>query len=201
VSASKDPAASVDRRESKARMALIAAYCEGLGLAAIALIRTATEIRAAALGNDCLDSLPQGEKIETRWWCRRSADAARVAAATLARLQRSESKGDASEPVAADSSSSAQRASAAIAAAARQCGVTLYSDEETLAAAMAMVARVDEEIEQLQRAGDLKSVNRSYRIYRTETTARGETALSYARWLNEYKANLVRRLAAALRFS
>jgi hypothetical protein len=82
-----------------------------------------------------------------------------------------------------------------------QCGVTLYSDEETLAAAAALVARVDAEIEQLQRTGELKFVNRSYRTYRTETTARGETALPYAKWLNEYKVNLVRQLAATLRFS
>jgi len=66
---------------------------------------------------------------------------------------------------------------------------------------MAVIARVDEEMERLQRAGELKSVNRSYRTYRTETTARGETALPYARWLNEYNANLVRQLAAALRFT
>ena len=89
----------------------------------------------------------------------------------------------------------------AIAAVAKRCGVTLYSDEETSAAAIAMAARVDEEIQQLQRTGKLKSVNRSYRIYRIETTARGETALPYAKWLDEYKANLVRQLAAALRFS
>ena len=77
----------------------------------------------------------------------------------------------------------------------------LYTDEEIVAAAMAAIARVDEEIERLQRAGELKSVNRSYKIYRTETTARGEMALPYAQWFNEYKANLVRQLAAALRFT
>jgi len=66
---------------------------------------------------------------------------------------------------------------------------------------MAVIARVEEEIERLQRTGKLKSVNQSYKIYRTETTARGEIALPYSRWLNEYKANLVRQLAAALRFT
>jgi len=182
-------------------MALIAAYRDGLGLAAIATIHTATEIRVAALDNDCHGLPAPGEKIETRWWCRRSADAARVAAAATARLRRRESKDRAPGAAAAASSHSAHLAGKAIAAAARQCGVTLYSDEETLAAAIAMVARVDEEIEQLQRSGELKSVNRSYRIYRTDTTARGETALPYAKWLNEYKTNLVRQLAAALRFS
>jgi hypothetical protein len=199
VNTSKDSATSVDRRESKAHAALIAAYRDGLGLAAIAIIRDATGVRIATFGNasDCTPSA--GEQIETRWWCRRSADAARVAAAATARLRRDESKDIAAVPVGA--SCSAQRAGAAIAAAAKQCGVTLYSEAETAAAAMAMIARVDEEIEQLQRTGELKSVNRSYRSYRTETTARGEIALPYAQWFNQYKANLVRQLAAALRFS
>ncbi len=77
----------------------------------------------------------------------------------------------------------------------------LYTDEEIVVAATAAIARVDEEIERQRRAGELKSVNRSYKIYRTETTARGGMALPYAQWFNEYKANLVRQLAAALRFT
>ncbi len=75
----------------------------------------------------------------------------------------------------------------------------LYTDEEIVAAATAAIARVNEEIERQLRAGELKSVNRSYKIYRT--TARGGMALPYAQWFNEYKANLVRQLAAALRFT
>ena len=65
----------------------------------------------------------------------------------------------------------------------------------------AMIARVEEEIERRQRTGELKSVNRSNPIYRTQTTARGGMALPYAEWLNEYKPNLVRELATALRLS
>jgi hypothetical protein len=201
VSAGTDSPTPRADRESKARAALIAAYREGLGLVAIAIIHTATGIRVAVLGNDCGGSLPPGERIETRWWCRRSSDAARVTAAAVARLQHRESRDKARGVAPVASSHSTQLAGMAIAAAAKQCGVTLYSDEETLAAANAMITRVNEEIEELQRTGELKSVNRSYRIYRTETTARGETALPYARWLDGYKANLVRRLAAALRFS
>ena len=201
MNTSKDSATSVDNRESKACAALIAAYRDGLGLAAIAIICDATGARIATFGNASDCALSAGEQIETRWWCRRSTDAARVVAAATARLRRNKSKHIAPVPATTASSSSAQRAGAAIAAAAKQYGVTLYTDDETLAAAMAMIARVDEEIEQLQRTGELKSVNRSYRIYRTETTARGETALPYVKWLNEYKANLVRQLAAALRFS
>lgn len=59
---------------------------------------------------------------------------------------------------------------------------------------------MDEEIETLQRAGQLKSVNRSYRAHRIEASARGEKAAPYADWFNKYEANLVRQLAAALRY-
>lgn len=198
MSTGEDSATSADRRGSKVRAASIAAYRDGLGLAAIAIVDGVTGIRVAALGNDCGASLQPGEQIETRWWCRRSSDAARVAAAAAARLRRGESR-DAAAVV--STAALCRSASEAIAAVAKRCGVTLYSDEETSAAAIAMAARVDEEIQQLQRTGKLKSVNRSYRIYRIETTARGETASPYAKWLDQYKANLVRQLAAALRFS
>ena len=137
----------------------------------------------------------------TQWWCRRSADAARDRCRSDSANAAPRIKRRGSDARGAVQSHSTQLAGRAIAAAARQCGETLYSDEETSAAAMALIARVDEEIDQLQRAGGLKSVNRSYRIYRTEATARGETALPYAKWLNEYKANLVRQLAAALQFN
>lgn len=192
MNANKRFSSSAHRRESKARAALIAAYREGSGLVAIAVISAATGIRIAALGSGGEVSPAPSEKVEAQWWCRRSADAARVAAAATARLRR----------LSAGSGSAAlDLAGKAIVAAAKQCGATLYADEETVSAAMAVIARVDEEMERLQRAGELKSVNRSYRTYRTETTARGETALPYARWLNEYNANLVRQLAAALRFT
>jgi hypothetical protein len=201
VSTAKVSPPSGDFRESKAGTALIAAYREGLGLSAIAIIRTATGIRIVALENGGDGSPATGGNVVTQWWCRRSADAARIAAAATARMRRLESKNEALMPAAPVQSDSTQLARRAIAAAARQCGEILYSDEETSAAAMALIARVDEEIDRLQRAGGLKSVNRSYRIYRTEATARGDTALPYAKWLNEYKANLVRQLAAALRFN
>jgi len=52
----------------------------------------------------------------------------------------------------------------------------------------------------MQRAGQLKSVNTSYRAYRIEASARGEKAAPYADWFNKYKAKLVRELAAAMRY-
>jgi hypothetical protein len=209
VSAAKNLPLPADRRESTGQAALVAAYCEGLGLTPIAVIRkTANRVYISAGGNRA-DSLPApGDKIEAIWWCRRSADAARVADAATARLQRCESKHGASNlsaPTSFDSpgniSAALQRADKAIAAAARQCNVTLYTDEETLAAAKAMIARVDEEIGRLRQTGELRSVNRSYRSYRTEAVVRGESAMPYIKWLNKYKANLLRQLAATLRYS
>lgn len=64
---------------------------------------------------------------------------------------------------------------------------------------MMVAARVDAELERMQRAGALKSVNQSYRAYRLETSARGERILPYAQWMERYKANLIREIAANLR--
>jgi hypothetical protein len=208
VSAGKSFPPSVDRRESRRRAALVAAYREGVGLAAVAMIRSSAGIHITAAGNGGDGLLAPGDAVEAQWWCRRSVDAARVAAAATARLRRGESKDGAPNPSAASLSLLPGNISAAfllaeraIAAAAKRCNVTLYSDEETSAAAMAIIVRVDAEIERLQYAGDLKSVNRSYRIYRTEAAARGEKVLRYAEWISKYKEKLVRELAAALRYS
>lgn len=64
---------------------------------------------------------------------------------------------------------------------------------------MMVAARVDAEIERMQRAGELKSVNKSYRNYRLNASAQGERVLRYAEWIQRYKANLVREIAANLR--
>ena len=182
-----------DRRQASSHAALIAAYREGLGLAAIAVMRdTSDTVRIDALANGA--SPPDGE-IEALWWCRRVIDAARVAAAATARLRRSAAKDDgaaieAGRPIGVK----------AVEAAARQCGVTLHSDAEVSAAAMAAIARVDCQLERLRQAGELKSVNRSYRIYREQAAVRGERVLPYVRWFNKYREKLVRELAAALRY-
>jgi hypothetical protein len=72
------------------------------------------------------------------------------------------------------------------------------SPEEIRRDALAAVARVEDEIARMQRAGELKSVNRSYRAYRLEAAARGERVLPYPAWMSRYKADLVREIAAAL---
>jgi hypothetical protein len=73
------------------------------------------------------------------------------------------------------------------------------SADEIYAGAMAVAARVDREIERMQRAGELKAVNTSYRDYRWDAAARGEKSLRYADWIDRYKANLIRDIAANLR--
>jgi len=73
------------------------------------------------------------------------------------------------------------------------------SDDEICNEAMLVAARVDREIERMQRAGEMKSANRSYRNYRLEASRRGERILRYAEWMDHYKANLVREIAANLR--
>jgi hypothetical protein len=73
------------------------------------------------------------------------------------------------------------------------------SEAELRAGALLVAARVAREIERMQRAGELKAVNRSYRDYRVAAAARGEKIVRYAEWLDRYKATLVRDIAANLR--
>ena len=87
----------------------------------------------------------------------------------------------------------------AVASAAKRLHVAIYSDADIVREAENIIRRVEAELESLQRAGEMKSVNRSYRAYRMDASARGEKVHPYAKWLNDYRANLVRQLAAALR--
>ena len=173
------------RRDQAARMALVAAYCEGLGFAPIGAVAEAEGCRIVA----------GGDLAQPRWWCRRAGDADRVAAAAAARLQRLEARhgGD------LDGAQRLQLVDDAIAAAAKQVAVALRSHGEVCAEALAAVGRVEEEIAKLQRAGGLKSVNKSYRDYRIAASARGERIMRYADWMSKYREKLVRELAAAMR--
>ncbi len=190
------------RSESKRRSALVAAYREGLGLAAVAVIHEPAGIRIAA-AHGAADL----RVAEARWWCRRRADAERIAAAATARLRRCESRDETTGGCAAGSSLSlhdgsvAAVASAAIASAAKRIKVVLHSDQEVAFDAARIIARVDEEFERLRQVGELKTINRSYRTYRTEASARGEKVLRYVEWVDKYKEKLVRELATALRYS
>ncbi len=195
------------RREPSGRSALVAAYREGLGLAAVMVIRCPGGIRVAAAAPADEAAVAAAEPAAPRWWCRRLNDAERIAAAATARLRRRDPR-DAAARAAEQASSRAQGAAAAlalacesIASAAEQLNIALQTETETFAEAMTVIARVDEEIERLQRAGELKSINKSYRIYRLEASARGERIARYGDWMGKYRQKLVRELAAALRYS
>jgi len=188
------PSADVDLQVTRPKQgraqhnaALIAAYREGLGLAAIMVVRNpATGLRIAAAKTTGDVSVESDEFIEVRWWCRRTDDAQRIAA--LARRGRA---------VAGVSSGDARNA---VTDAATRLGIVLFSDDDVAEEPTQIIARVDIEIADLQRAGGLKSVNQSYHVYRIEAAGRGKKVLPYSRWLNDYKANLVRQLANTLRF-
>jgi hypothetical protein len=96
-----------------------------------------------------------------------------------------------------DSFSAAEKS---IAAAANALNVTLYTDEEVTQAALAAAARIDSEVERMQRSGELRSVNKSYQSYRIEASARGERVMRYQDWMRRYKEDLLRKLAATLRY-
>jgi hypothetical protein len=169
----------------------VASYRQGLGLAAIAVISDPHGIRIATGGQAEDDNIGATASLQARWWCRRVSDADDIAAAVTARLRRRGAE------MAADAASYAGEA---VVRAAEQRNVDLRSDDDILAHATSAIARIDAELEQLRRAGDLRSVNKSYQTYRLEAAARGERVVPYAQWMLSYKENLVRQLAAALRY-
>jgi hypothetical protein len=195
------------RRQLKGHAALIAAYREGLGFAAIVVTGDPPSLRVVAPMPACGDAAPDATGVEARWWCRRASDAERVRAAATTRLRRRQSCDDATQGPehpsgrARNISLSTALIEEAMNAAAEKLNVALYSDGDIAAEAEAIIARVEAEIEALRSSGQFKSVNRSYRAYRIEASARGEKVAPYAEWLNKYKANLVRRLADALRYA
>lgn len=139
-----------------------------------------------------------------RWWCRRETDAMRIAATARAALRRYESK--AVTPPAGVDAHSAEldsqqlaRICTAVTDAARRHGVALFSDDDIAAHAAEIAARVDAELQKLKASGGLKSINQAYKAYRLESSGRGARVLRYDEWMRQYRADLVRQAAAALR--
>ena len=206
MSVSEAVARAAAPRESRNRGALVAAYRQGLGLVAVSVIRGAAGIRIAA--EDGKERPATGEAVVARCWCRSAAEARRVANAAMAGLRRRQSKDG--SPSSSDESQSRLPddiagalllAEKTIATAAKRSNVSLYTDAEICAEAGVAAASVDAQIERLRQAGELRSINRSYWNYRMEASARGEKILRYADWFSKYRENLVRQLAAALRYS
>jgi len=202
-----DRVAAGARGELRERLGLAAAYREGLGFAAVAVICGPAGIRICAAERGDQGPFAAAESVQARWWCRRATEAARVAAAARARLRRRESRNGGATPsppalagVAADASPAVLLACASVEAAAKRFNIVLRSDDEILDEAMNVVARVDAEMQKLQHSGGLKSINKAYRSYRLETSARGERVMRYDEWMRKYRENLVRKLASTLRF-
>jgi hypothetical protein len=184
--------------------AFAAAYREGLGLACIALHRAAAGIviSAAGQGDAAVDG--NGTEFAARWWCRRAADAMRIAAAARAKMRRREANAVPQPATAAGALGKfdSQRLSLACADVedtARRHGVALFSDDEIAAHAAEITARIDAELEKLKESGGMKSVNQAYKAYRLQSSGRGERVLRYDEWMRRYRADLVRQAAAALR--
>lgn len=161
---------------------MTAAYRDGLGLAAVIAVQGADGTRIAALAPGS-DDAPVIEQLLVRLWCRREAEAAYVAA-TAAKTLRRKPDGDAGE---------------AIRAAVKKLGIIVQTDDELAGVAMTVAARIMLEMRKQQQSGELKSVNQAYRSYRLEASARGERALRYDAWMQHYRENLVRQIAATLR--
>jgi hypothetical protein len=167
--------------------ALIAAYREGLALAAVAVIAGPDGTRIVTLAND--SELGPGVFIVARWWCRRASEAEYVADSAARSLRRLRDKAADASRIACES----------VARAAHRLGVALQTDADIIVEAKRAIARLDAEIVRQKQAGSLKSVNQSYRQYRLEASGRGERVLPYAKWMDRYKEKLIREIAANMR--
>lgn len=192
MTAGEGPKAAAGCNAAKNQEALIAAFREGLGLVAIVMRRDPAGIRFVV---DSAEAELHDIGL-ARWWCRQREEAERIAAAATTRLARRARRhsGNAAGDItvfAAD----------AIAAAAERLAVRCWSDADVADESAAIIARVDAEFARLQAAGEMKPINKSYRDERLAAAARGEKIAPYAQWISKYRQNLVRRLAATLRYS
>jgi hypothetical protein len=166
--------------------ALIAAYREGLRLVAVTLVtgETGARLMASAAGEE--PELHDGETAHARWWCKGVQQAEWLVEAAVRTAQRSDAE-------------AASHLCRAVLNAAKRLGIALRLDGELTREAVAVIARLEQEIAAQQRAGTLKSVNRGYRDYRMAASGRGEKVLRYADWMERYKAKLIREIAHNLR--
>jgi hypothetical protein len=168
---------------------LITAYRDGLGLVPVILIAGESCARLLCSGEE--PALTAGEAAQARWWCKSAQQGEWLVQTAMRAAQRSDA-----DPM---SRYIAPHLGRAVLNAAKRLGITLRSDEEIARDAVAVIARLEQEIAAQQRGGALKSVNRGYRDYRLAASARGEKVLRYADWMERYKAKLVRDIAHNLR--
>lgn len=88
--------------------------------------------------------------------------------------------------------------SSVVVAAADEMGVVLQSADELACLADDAVGHIEREFDRMLRAGELRVLNRRYKVYRLAQNAAGKGAVSYPRWIADYKATLIRLAAAAV---
>ena len=164
--------------------ALIAAYRQGLGLAAVTIVTAAHGARLICAAEEL--ALEPGESVHARWWCRSAQQAEWLVGAVVRAAK-------------ADDADAPSHLCRAVIKTAKRLGISLRADAEISAEAAGVIARLEQEIAAQQRAGTLKSINRGYRDYRLAASARGEKMLRYADWMARYKAKLIRDIAHNLR--
>src|SRR6202035_490509 len=152
-------AGAVNARAAHAR--LVAAFREGFGLAAIAVIDGPDGVRVTAAAPGAEIACAPAETVQCRWWCPRVFEAASIATAAAARLHSRETCDGA-----------ALSACRELVRAAKQCNVDLHSDEEIVDQATAVIARIEDELDHLRQSGDLRPVNKSYQTYRRDAAAK-----------------------------
>lgn len=177
------------QKDRAARQALIEAYREGLALTAIMVIGGGAALRIMVADRGAAAALGPGETVLQRFWCARASHAGYIVDAAKARRHGS----DEQPPDAV------ARACSSVVAAAKRLGVALQSDEQLAAEALAAIVRLDREMQVQMRAGALKSVNRAYRQYRLDASARGDRISPYVQWLERYKVKMMREIGANLR--
>ena len=175
-------------RQEKTEPALVGIYREGLAAAAVLVITGPTANRILVADHQGEAVLGPGEAIHQRWWCRRQAEAEYLAETAARSLRR-----------AREASDRTVLACTCILRAAERLAIPLQSDQDLREEALRVIARLDLEIEKQQRSGVLKSVNTAYRQYRLDASARGERTMRYAEWMERYKTDLLREIAANLR--
>lgn len=176
----------------KRRDALIAEYCGAFDLYPVWIIGNSTAARARIGHGHGYDRwaerlrAPDGDPWDmvAVYWCdRKEAAELVVGACRLAQVPKMSFAGGDSVL--------------------RECavalGVLLHTSDSLQDDAIKVIAAVDAQLQAMQDAGELQSVNRSYREYRLKKTELREPYLGYVTWFAQYRATLVRAAAEIMR--
>jgi hypothetical protein len=98
-------------------------------------------------------------------------------------------------------SNSLDAAARRVMAIAEQMGIGLPSDDELRTDAEMMAEHVDHTFNEQLQGGELRAMNRRYKIERMASAAAGRGMISYGRWIESQKLSLIRNTAQATRSS